>query len=666
MAAHKGSITARWRGRAERLIPANTVCRAGADGPQLAQILQAHLGRGRWETLRVKPSSGFENPRSRVGHHPLRGLSSMSWLALIPVVSLLLSAAFAAVAVAWNSERRATGPMIQIFVCIGGWALMDLLSQLEADPGRVIYWFGWMHVPVLLLGTCVLRLVAGESSGRAAAGARSLVRCGFGFSAGVAVLSPWLPGVVETVHRGTLGGWVPEYGPVSMAVVAVGCVFPAAAIRIGFRERTPSESARSEGPSYAVIAGIVLSVSVTLMTDILLPFVGLSFPRLGALSAALAAIAVWLHRLHQNDDLALTPQGTARAVLADLHEGVAFVSGDGVILSANDRLAELAQRRASDLVGASLTDLVEAPIDLVRGGLRDREFRMRCGRGEQAAEPVPVSISSSLVREDGGRIGWIIVVFRDLRGVDALRRRLLTSGRLAAIGELAAGIAHEVNNPAAFIRSDLNFLRARLAEIHEGLAKHPASAETSIFRDGPDRIARAIDGIERIVEVVSDVKGFAHLGGAEGSNLHPGAIVESAVRLARLERREEVALHVARFGGLRSVSSGQDLKQVLLAMIRLMTISSRVGGSVEIALEEAADGLHLSLCADDLVQRAESQVHRFEMAREDVLEASAADLALAIAIELIDQLGGSLSVDARSEFALSIDLVWPLAAEGTD
>ena len=607
---------------------------------------------------------GFEHSRRRVGHCPRWGPSSMSWLALIPAVSLLLSSAFAAVAVAWNSERRATGPMIQIFVCIGGWALLDLLSQLEGDPGRAVYWFGWMHVPVLLLATCVLRLVAGESLDRSA-GAQRLVRSGFGFSAGFALLSPWLPGVVGGVHRGALGGWVPDYGPVSMAVVALGCVFPVAAIRIGLQDRAPRESALSDGPPYAVMAGIVLSVSFALVTDILLPFAGISFPRLGALAAALAAIAVWLHRLHQNDDLALTPQGTARAVLADLHEGVAFVSGDGVILSANDRLAELAQR-ASDLVGASLTDLVEAPIDLVRGGLRDREFRMRCGRSENVDEPVPVSISSSLVREDGGRIGWIIVVFRDLRGVDALRRRLLTSGRLAAIGELAAGIAHEVNNPAAFIRSDLNFLRSRLAEIHESLAKDRGATEAPIFREGPDRIARAIDGIERIVEVVGDVKGFAHLGGAEGSDLHPSAIVESAVRLARLERREEVALHVARFNGLRNVSSGQDLKQVLLAMIRLMTISSRVGGAVEIGLEEAEDGLHLSLCADDLAQRAESQVHRFEMAREDVLEASAADLALAIAIELIEQLGGSLSVDARSEFALSIDLVWPLAAEGTN
>jgi C4-dicarboxylate-specific signal transduction histidine kinase len=256
------------------------------------------------------------------------------------------------------------------------------------------------------------------------------------------------------------------------------------------------------------------------------------------------------------------------------------------------------------------------------------------------------------------------VVVRDLRGVDALRRRLVTSGRLAAIGELAAGIAHEVNNPAAFIRSDLNFLRDRLQEIHEALAKDDPKRQDEIFQKGFNRIDHAVEGVERIVEVVGDVRGFAHLGGEEGSESHPATIVEGAVRLARLERREEVGLHVAGAEGLQTVRAGQDLKQVLLALIRIMTISSRVGGSVEIRLKDEADGLGISLISDDLMQRAESQIHRFEMAREDVLAASTTDLGLAIAIELIDELGGALRVEAQSEFALSIDLLWPRGTGG--
>ena len=51
-----------------------------------------------------------------------------------------------------------------------------------------------------------------------------------------------------------------------------------------------------------------------------------------------------------------------------------------------------------------------------------------------------------------------MLVVRDLRDVAQLRSRLVMSARLAAVGELAAGIAHEINNPIAFVRSNLSQL----------------------------------------------------------------------------------------------------------------------------------------------------------------------------------------------------------------
>jgi hypothetical protein len=72
--------------------------------------------------------------------------------ALIPVVAIFVSAAFGAVSVAWNSDRRATAPMCAIFACTGVWAFLDLMTFLEADPSRAQIWIEWMHLPALLLG----------------------------------------------------------------------------------------------------------------------------------------------------------------------------------------------------------------------------------------------------------------------------------------------------------------------------------------------------------------------------------------------------------------------------------------------------------------------------------------------------------------------------------
>ena len=76
--------------------------------------------------------------------------------ALIPFAALMVSAAFCAVSIAWNSNRRATRSMGAIFLCTGAWALLDLLTHLETTPEGAMTWFRWIHLPPLLLGPSVL------------------------------------------------------------------------------------------------------------------------------------------------------------------------------------------------------------------------------------------------------------------------------------------------------------------------------------------------------------------------------------------------------------------------------------------------------------------------------------------------------------------------------
>ncbi len=375
-----------------------------------------------------------------------------------------------------------------------------------------------------------------------------------------------------------------------------------------------------------------------------------------ALATVLASATIWVQLLRRSDDLMIAPQATARAVLAELHDGVALVEFGGKIQSANPRLAAIMGCGPADLVGRSLSDLVDTPLELLQRGLEEREVRLNVAPGTR----IPVSLSSACVQNRKGGTSWIVVVFRDLRNVDALRRQLLTSGRLAAVGELAAGIAHEVNNPVAFIRSDLNFLRSRLAEIEAEFSKtFEEGSGARFFSGGEARIDAALAGIARVAEVVADVREFVYVGSGGSASGDPTAIINSAIRLARLERREDVALKIVDVGGLPHVASGQDFKQVVLALLRVMTVGSKMGASVTVQLVADESVLRVDLNTDLLENPASEQIERFRRAEESLLEASAVDLGLAMAIELADQLGGDVSVDAPTEGSLHIGLAWP-------
>jgi two-component system NtrC family sensor kinase len=255
----------------------------------------------------------------------------------------------------------------------------------------------------------------------------------------------------------------------------------------------------------------------------------------------------------------------------------------------------------------------------------------------------------------------VVVTLRDLREVDVLRRRLVTSGRLAAFGELAAGIAHEVNNPIAFIRSDLNLLSRRLQEIRESLAgtKGPG-ADRDVLARAADRIELALAGIERVAEVVGDVREFAHVGGAGQGGSDPRSLVEGALRLAALQRGDEVELRHSSRAFCERIESGQELKQVLLALLRVLIEGVEKGGAIDAALACEEGVLRITLVASSFAEPIGEILDRFEtLGVEDTLELDAG-FDLSIATELLAQLGGSFSVAARGADGIEIALALPL------
>jgi len=577
----------------------------------------------------------------------------------IPFAVFLLATASWAISVVRDSDRRDTRTLSALFACAGLWALLDLFAQLTRDPAAARLWLGLVHVPALLLGPLALSLLArvrpplAEELGR-------WIRLGFGWACGLGAVALWIPDRILGVSRSSWGDWMPVVGSGAAFLGLLGSLPALAALLWALREgggRGGSEAVRSGRGFAGALGGCLL---VAFATELGLPIAGIETPRLGALSVLIATGIVWLGLLRGWGELVHSPNSMARAVLAELCDGVALVELDGTILSANARLAELTGRRGSTLAGMRLDRIARVSVADLRRGLDEESILHREG-----AEPLPVALSSSVARDRrGGPIG-AVVVFRDLREVDLLRRHIVTSGRLAALGELAAGIAHEVNNPTAFMRADLNLLKRRIRELEEKLAKDPelAGGELAIFDRGPERVERALESIERIAEVVGDVREFAHLGAGGTGGSEPQAVLQSALRLARLERRDDVEFRVRTEESLDRVPAGQDLKQVLLMLLRLLATHAERKGRIEVEMSRQCERLRVGMRASPLDEPAASLVGCLEQCERD-REASACgafggDLGVGILFDLVEQMRGTLELDAEGERALRVDLRLP-------
>ncbi len=103
--------------------------------------------------------------------------------------------------------------------------------------------------------------------------------------------------------------------------------------------------------------------------------------------------------------------------------------------------------------------------------------------------------------------------------------KLLQQEKMASIGQLAAGVAHEINNPLGFISSNLNTLKKYIKKLKEMIEFYRTGGDLSkeseelyerlkidfIMNDIPDLIRQSMEGAERVKKIVSDLKGFSHI-----------------------------------------------------------------------------------------------------------------------------------------------------------
>jgi signal transduction histidine kinase len=117
--------------------------------------------------------------------------------------------------------------------------------------------------------------------------------------------------------------------------------------------------------------------------------------------------------------------------------------------------------------------------------------------------------------------------------------KLLQTEKLASLGRLAAGVAHEINNPVSFISSNIPPLRSRIAEL-EGVIPPERSSLLDEIREFVDIMGR---GAERTTRIVGDLRTFSRLGQApfKPVDLHEG--IEVSLRLLEPRWRGRVEIH---------------------------------------------------------------------------------------------------------------------------
>jgi PAS domain S-box-containing protein len=185
--------------------------------------------------------------------------------------------------------------------------------------------------------------------------------------------------------------------------------------------------------------------------------------------------------------------------------------------------------RGGQLIERLHPDDLALAADLFRGGggAHNIELRMRGGDGSWRN----CELSSRRIALGDGAV--MVVSGRDVTERHRLRAKLVLSDRLVSLGTLAAGIAHEINNPLAYVTANLEVVAESLDEEVDGGEVHA---------DRKAAIADAREGAERVRKIVRGLRSFSRYEEEKRVPLALPDVIDAAIRLTGNELRHRAVL----------------------------------------------------------------------------------------------------------------------------
>lgn len=222
-----------------------------------------------------------------------------------------------------------------------------------------------------------------------------------------------------------------------------------------------------------------------------------------------------------------------RYILECYTGGLIIVDERGQILAANTAAEQILNRSMQELisrsVGEVLTDRAgtEQFAEIVQNSIRRNKFvsSQEISFQSEEGKDFPLVVTTSPLRDAGDGKTGVVINFRDLTEIKAFYQQINRADRLAAIGTLAAGVAHEIRNPLGSIKG----LAQMLSE---------DSPEDSQMRRYADVIVREVNRLDRVVRELLE---FAQDDTREMRPWNINQILREVVALARWQLPEEKA-----------------------------------------------------------------------------------------------------------------------------
>ena len=185
-------------------------------------------------------------------------------------------------------------------------------------------------------------------------------------------------------------------------------------------------------------------------------------------------------------------------------------------------------------------------------------------------------------------------VKEQVKTIDTTQRQLYQAEKMASVGQLAAGVAHEINNPIGFIRSNLSTALSYVKKCQNmaGTVKSQGGAQLAaawkvadldfVLEDFDALLEESVSGADRVARIVADLKGFSNVDQAEEEVVNLNDNIRSVCNIAasQINSRAEIILELGELPALRCMPG--QLNQAFLNLLLNAAQAMQTYGEIRI------------------------------------------------------------------------------------
>jgi two-component system sensor histidine kinase HydH len=333
-------------------------------------------------------------------------------------------------------------------------------------------------------------------------------------------------------------------------------------------------------------------------------------------------------------------------LVESMADGLISIDKEKKVVTINRRAGEFVGGRGKNLKGVRISEIFGKNIEVL---LEEKKLAI-LGQEIEVQHPsggrIPLSLSAAPLKDELGREMGSVLLLRDLREIRDLQEKVRRSERLASLGRLAAGVAHEIRNPLSSIRGFAQYFMNRL----KGHEEEQGYASVMVKE------------VDRLNRVVTDLLDFARPKEPRREPHHLGNILSHSIKLLEPElKKKGVQVEEEYESDIPPVLVDRDqLSQAFLNLLLNSVESIEGGGRIRISLKKGYNQNGAEVAVSDTGRGIPPEDLGRVFEPFFTTKRGGTGLGLAIVHQIVESHGGEITVESTERVGTTFRITLPI------